>query len=186
MQIPLFFCKFQYCPLLKTLPKTHSGTSRRATVKVRGFVYQWNFYETTIAWRIIIVTHNHSRLTPWWLFNDQRKTQCHMNHITQYTYCITAIKQIILERSRKIGKPANTFLNGGFAWWRHHIWKHFPRYWPFVRGIHRSPVDSHHKGQWHGALMFSLIYAATPKQTVEQTNDMLMIWDAIAPIMTSL
>ena len=20
------------------------------------------------------------------------------------------------------------------------IWKHFPRYWPFVRGIHRSPV----------------------------------------------
>ena len=24
-------------------------------------------------------------------------------------------------------------------------WKHFPRYWPFVRGIHRSPVDSHHK-----------------------------------------
>ena len=25
-------------------------------------------------------------------------------------------------------------------------WKHFPSYWPFVRGIHRSPVDSHHKG----------------------------------------
>ena len=37
------------------------------------------------------------------------------------------------------------------------IWKHFPRYWPFVRGIHRSPVDSPHKGQWRGALMFSLI-----------------------------
>ena len=27
-------------------------------------------------------------------------------------------------------------------------WKHFPRNWPFVRGIHR---------QWRGALMFSLI-----------------------------
>ena len=26
-------------------------------------------------------------------------------------------------------------------------------------GIHRSPVDSPHKGQWHGSLMFSLIYA---------------------------
>ena len=37
------------------------------------------------------------------------------------------------------------------------IWKHFPRYWPFVRGIHRSPVNSPHKGQWRGALMFSLI-----------------------------
>ena len=36
-------------------------------------------------------------------------------------------------------------------------WKDFPRYWPFVRGIHRSPVNSPHKGQWHGALMFSLI-----------------------------
>ena len=37
-------------------------------------------------------------------------------------------------------------------------WKHFPRYRPFVRGIHRSPVNSPHKGQWRGALMFSLIY----------------------------
>ena len=37
-------------------------------------------------------------------------------------------------------------------------WKHFPRYWPFVRGIHRSPVNSLHKGQWGGAAMFSLIY----------------------------
>ena len=38
-------------------------------------------------------------------------------------------------------------------------WKHFPRYWPFVRGIHRSPVNSSHQGQWRGALMFSLICA---------------------------
>ena len=36
-------------------------------------------------------------------------------------------------------------------------WKHFPSYWPFVRRIHRSPVNSPHKGQWRGALMFSLI-----------------------------
>ena len=28
----------------------------------------------------------------------------------------------------------------------------FSRYWPFfVRGIHRSPVNSPHKGQWRGA-----------------------------------
>ena len=38
-------------------------------------------------------------------------------------------------------------------------WKHFPRYWPFVRGIQRSPVSSLHKGQWSGAFMFSLICA---------------------------
>ena len=36
-------------------------------------------------------------------------------------------------------------------------WKHLPRYWPFVRGIHRSPVNSPHNGQWRGALLFSLI-----------------------------
>ena len=70
-------------------------------------------------------------------------------------------------------------------------WKNFPHYWPFVRGIHRSPfiqvqikenikapchwplcreftghrwipwspVNSPHKGQWCGTLMFSLICA---------------------------
>ena len=36
-------------------------------------------------------------------------------------------------------------------------WKHFPRYWPFVRKIHRSPMNFPHKGQWRGALMFALI-----------------------------
>ena len=39
-------------------------------------------------------------------------------------------------------------------------WKHFPRNWPFVRGIHRSPVNSSHKGQWRGALIFILIWAS--------------------------
>ena len=40
-------------------------------------------------------------------------------------------------------------------WWRHRM-KHFPRYWPFVR----SPVNSPHKGQWRGALMFPLMPCA--------------------------
>ena len=38
-------------------------------------------------------------------------------------------------------------------------WKHLPRYWTFVRGIHRSPVNFPHKGQWRGHLIFSLICA---------------------------
>ena len=63
-------------------------------------------------------------------------------------------------------------------------WKHFPRYWSFVRGIHRSPVNSPHKGQWRGALMFFLWSAS--EQTVEQTIETPVIWDAIALIMTSL
>ena len=32
--------------------------------------------------------------------------------------------------------------------------KHFPRYWSFVRGIHRSPMDSPHKGKRRGTLKF--------------------------------
>ena len=36
-------------------------------------------------------------------------------------------------------------------------WKHFLCHWPFVRGIHRWPVNSPHKGQRRRALMFSLI-----------------------------
>ena len=55
------------------------------------------------------------------------------------------------------------------VWWRINVaisfhdnvikWNHFPRYWPFVRGIHRSPVNSPLIGQWLGSLMFSLICA---------------------------
>ena len=60
--------------------------------------------------------------------------------------------------------PAKTiWLLLWFVVWLQHDdvfkWKHFPRYWPFVRGIHRSPVNSPHIGQWRGALMFSLICA---------------------------
>ena len=50
----------------------------------------------------------------------------------------------------------NTYYFGG-----HDVvikWKHFPHYWLFVRGIHRTPVNSLHKGQWRGALMFLLIF----------------------------
>ena len=37
-------------------------------------------------------------------------------------------------------------------------WKHFPRNWPCVHaGNSPVPVKSPHKGQWRGALMFSLI-----------------------------
>ena len=40
-------------------------------------------------------------------------------------------------------------------------WKFCPRYWPFVRGIHRSLKNSPHKGRWRGTWMFSLIYSWT-------------------------
>ena len=36
-------------------------------------------------------------------------------------------------------------------------WKHFPRYWLFVRRIHRSPVNSSPKSQWRLTSLISLI-----------------------------
>ena len=42
------------------------------------------------------------------------------------------------------------------TWWRHQM-ETFRCCWPFVRGIHRSPVNSPYKGQWRRALMFSLM-----------------------------
>ena len=55
--------------------------------------------------------------------------------------------------------PAQTYALAGTSMTHDDVikWKHFPRYWPFVRGIHRSAVNSPHKGQWRGALVFSLI-----------------------------
>ena len=47
-------------------------------------------------------------------------------------------------------------------------WKHFPRYWPFVRGIHRCPVNFTHRGQWREALMF-FFYMRLNKQLSKQT-----------------
>ena len=62
-------------------------------------------------------------------------------------------------------------------------WKHFPRYCPFVKGINRWPVDSAHKGQWRGVLMF--LWCA-PEQTIEQATKTPAMWDSIALIMASL
>ena len=54
-------------------------------------------------------------------------------------------------------------------------WKHFPRYWLFVRGILRTMARD--------AELWCFLWSA-PEPTVEETNETLVIWDAIALIMT--
>ena len=46
------------------------------------------------------------------------------------------------------------------TWWRHQM-EAFSALLAFCEGIHRSPVNSPHKGQWRGALIFSLTCAWT-------------------------
>ena len=43
--------------------------------------------------------------------------------------------------------------------------KHFPRYWPSVWGIHRSPVNSPHKGQWSAPWKWSALSAKSTSFT---------------------
>ena len=60
-----------------------------------------------------------------------------------------SIPRILLVHSPALGQPHDDVIK----------WKHFPRHCPFMRGIRRSPFNSPHKSQYHGALMFSLICA---------------------------
>ena len=70
---------------------------------------------------------------------------------------------ILILRAEKKGRhDANFVVSGGTTGCHHDAiikWKHFSRYCPFVLRIHWSPVNSPHKGQWHGALILSLISA---------------------------
>ena len=59
-------------------------------------------------------------------------------------------------------QPKITIYQSPHCWHHDDVikWKHFPRCWLFVRGIHRSPVNFPYKGQWRAALMFSLVCAS--------------------------
>ena len=111
----------------------------------------------------------------WRMFeNYTLKSQQHLTGVNELKYFITDMTlwyrwKVIHSQNVSLTydvmtwtHPAMFTIAGGqlwdhsFSWWCHQ-WKYFPRYWSFVRRIHRSPVNSHQKGQWRGALMFSLI-----------------------------
>ena len=62
----------------------------------------------------------------------------------------------------KQNRTLHSVIHKRFSQWNHDDviqWKHFAHYWPFVRGMHRSLVNSPYKGQWRGSLMFFFICA---------------------------
>ena len=67
----------------------------------------------------------------------------------------------MLGRSRYFSSRIRRGCPSAATWWRHQMETLSALLAPFVRGIHRSPVNSPHKVQWRGALMFSLICAWT-------------------------
>ena len=87
------------------------------------------------------------------------------------TFCPSLCRTICSSQTYKFSKALFGY---SMAWWCIYVlgyWiildlvfflvtvkqKHFTHYWPFVGRIHRSAVNSPHKDQQRGALMFSLI-----------------------------
>ena len=110
----------------------------------------WPFDKTPFCrrlWLKLIMLMYHSG----WSKTPQLTVFCARSH----EYIVCASHSIL---------HTNLLVAGGFpaqrisTWWCHQM-ETFPRYWPFVRGIHRSPVNSPHKVQWRGALVLSLTCA---------------------------
>ena len=104
-------------------------------VKARVSEYQTNLPPTTVVANVLNI-----RVWP-----TRKKTDWHqLNGVTHWT-------------QRRVDSEQERFSTGLPTPGTHDDvikWIHFPRYWPFVRRIHRSPVNSPHKGQWRGALIF--------------------------------
>ena len=96
---------------------------------------------------------------------SQRRVCCRI-YFSLYTYFLLPSERDIC-MGKKCKKHAANAVVHSFGvvvllWFIHGDvikWKHFPRYWPFVRAIHWSSMNSPHKGQRRGALVFSLICA---------------------------
>ena len=95
------------------------------------------------------------------LFLNERPSKQHIDHIfhTNDNWSLMFLAVMLFSGTIMIILQVNYL-------WLYHLWfTTIVTYtvpivnWPFVRGIHRSPVNSPHKGQWRGALMFSLICA---------------------------
>ena len=96
----------------------------------------YHYVKTTSFWR------NHVKMT-FWRYNDVIITSCVQwgpgTLSTHHTHCIWKIKAL-------------------GSWWRHQM-ETFSALLALCAGNSPVPVNSPHKGQWRGALMFSLICA---------------------------
>ena len=98
---------------------------------------------------------------PPYLSADFHDSQRHAKFPDIHVYCVHCLNKKILGLRWVSTIHLYLVIHFHTSIWDDMIWKHFPRYWPFVSGIHRSPVYSPHKAQWRGALIVSLICAWT-------------------------
>ena len=144
--LPYALLDFKMELLRSCLPKKHVSKAGMSSYIPVISQYLLNLITCTLAWYLLLMTKN-------------------VTDRTSQELCYLVVKcRPILSVSFIISLPALHGATGKcikIAPMHDGVLrlKRFPRYWPFVRGIHRSPVNSPHKGQWRGALMFSLIHA---------------------------
>ena len=88
----------------------------------------------------------------WWLKDREWSKPCHLFISISRTLCLITFFNIARSSMEH---------NADITWWHDDVikGKYFPRYRPFVRRIHRSSVNSPHKSQWLGGLIFFSICA---------------------------
>ena len=94
------------------------------------------------------------------------------HHVQQKQYCSGTGPYAVRAKVQNLIADKNQNLE--------HEWKHIPRYWPFVREIHRLQVDFPQKDHWRRRIFY--FYFDLHHQAVKQIIDRPVIWDAIALI----
>ena len=128
--------------------------------KVSNVLIRWRHNELNYHhfWKYMVNTKNYRKKTgpvpvfyPW-LYN--KSSRCYICNI---------LTSFLIRCGRGWKPPFHTHVHDQNLYQHDDVikWKDFPWYWPFVRGIHRSTVNSPYKGQWRGSLMFSLMCART-------------------------
>ena len=105
------------------------------------FPYIWFYCQTKVKITLIKLLKSSSRSRQWRLFG----------RLTSFLFALVWYSKIFFSFCMDDIDP---FLHDDII-----KWIYFPHHWLIVWEIHCSPVNSTHKGQWRGALMFSLISA---------------------------
>ena len=89
--------------------------------------------------------------------SERRRSSCSSFGLN---ICVRYISNVLSDRAIRFDPLPHPSLPSliVFTWWRHQM-ETFSALLAFCAGNSPVPVNSPHKGQWRGALMFSLIYA---------------------------
>ena len=124
-------------------------------------------------------------LSAWNTESSTTMLKCnHFNPQVPWGKYIWIIKSWYLHSAQSTPWPHYTSCHYTFTSWWHHPMEIFSTLLALCEGnsLVTDEFPSHRPVMW----IFDVFLWSTPKQTIEQTIQTLVIWDAIVPIMTSL